>query len=73
MLKEKPLNAKQIADSLGIDYKSVRRHLELLVDNKVVVTAGEKYGMAYFVSPELEADFEYFMTVWNEVEGRRKG
>jgi len=66
-LKEKPMNAHQLAEALAIDYKTVRRHLELLVKNRLLVTAGGKYGLMYFISPELEEGWDTFRRIWEKL------
>jgi len=66
-LKERPLSANQLAELLGLDYKTIRHHLDLLVDNKLVTTAGKKYGLMYFISPELESNFETFLDIWKTI------
>src|SRR5882672_8875504 len=50
-LIERPLNAHQLADRLGLDYRTVRHHLDLLTKNNVLSRpTGDAYGSLYFVS-----------------------
>ena len=53
-IREEPRNAKQLADALHLDYSSVRHHLRVLLKNRLIVTAGERYGQVYFPSATLE-------------------
>jgi biotin operon repressor len=62
-LKYEPLNAKQLSDLLGLNYKTVRKHLKTLSDHGFLVSIGEKYGRAYSPSPDLLAHFETFQAV----------
>src|SRR5207244_5381722 len=65
-LKEEPLNAKQLADFLDINYKTVRHHLKVLSDHHLLESFGDKYGKAYSLSPVLEANYEAFVQVRSE-------
>jgi len=55
LVRDKPMNVKQIADRLGLDYKTVQHHLEVLNKHLLLDSIGEGYGMAYTISPEMEA------------------
>lgn len=46
----KPLNANQLAKELGVDYTTVRHHLDILVKNGVLEAVGEKYGTIFYLS-----------------------
>ncbi len=66
-LKEKPSNANQIAEGLGLDYKTVRHHLDILVDHKILTNAGEGYGTPYFLTDEMEENFHVFNEIWEKI------
>ena len=68
MLKERPYNMNQLAAALGLDYKAVQHHINVLEKNNMVSRAGEKYGVLYFVSNYLEANIEAFYDVKGEIE-----
>ena len=61
------MNANQIAERLGMDYKTVRHHISVLSRNHMLVAAGEGYGAMYFVSPELEQNYDEFMKIWERI------
>jgi DNA-binding transcriptional ArsR family regulator len=44
---ERPRNANQLAEALDLDYKTVRHHLDVLVDNDVLRKSGDDYGAVY--------------------------
>lgn len=67
VLKEQPQNANQLAQRLGMDYKTVRHHLRVLLKNRMVTEVGEGYGAMYFVSPELEQNFDEFLRIWERM------
>ena len=56
VLEERPLNAKQIADELGVDYKTVQHHSGVLAKHGLIDTLGGGYGKAYTLSAEMEAN-----------------
>ena len=59
-LKETPQNANQLATQLGMDYRTIRHHLKVLEKNKIITTAGEGYGITYFLSPAMEENYFLF-------------
>lgn len=70
-LRNRPHNANDLAGFLGLDYKTVRHHLDILRENDCVMTLGnEGYGMLYALSPHLQTHFEEFLDVWRHMESR---
>ena len=53
-------NTNQLSEELGLDYKVVQRHINILVKNNLLHTIGDKYGMSYFLSPKLESNMHVF-------------
>lgn len=62
-LSVRPLNLNQLAERLGVDYRTVMHHAGVLKSNSLVVTEGEKYGAMYFLSPRLQASISLFAEV----------
>ncbi len=60
LLTEKPLNINQLSKELGLDYKAIKFHIEVLEKNNMVEHTGEKYGVAYFLSTFLEYNIDAF-------------
>jgi DNA-binding transcriptional ArsR family regulator len=52
-LKERPRNANKLAEDLDLDYKTVRHHLDVLVENDVVRSSGDDYGAVYLPSERV--------------------
>lgn len=60
-LRERPSNAHQLAERLGLDYRTVRHHLGLLMKNGMISRpAGDAYASPYFLSQLLEANFAIY-------------
>ena len=67
LLKDRPYNAHQLTELLSLDYRTVRHHLRVLVENGLLVNpAEERYGSLYFVS----AITEYRWPVVDEIRVR---
>ena len=71
-IRQEPRNANQLANLLGVDYRTVRHHLDVLEKNRLITSMGEQYGKMYFLSNELEANFQVFEEIWNEIGKKLK-
>ncbi|HXV66852.1 MAG TPA: winged helix-turn-helix domain-containing protein [Nitrosopumilaceae archaeon] len=67
-LKQTPLNTNKLSVQLGLDYKVVERHLEILEKQNLVERVGYNYGSVYILTTILESNFNLF----NEVSGKSK-
>ncbi|MHB1907497.1 MAG: winged helix-turn-helix domain-containing protein [Nitrososphaerales archaeon] len=56
-IKEQPRNAQQLTQALNVDYTTVRHHLRVLEQNRLVVSEGAKYGKLYFLSETMESSW----------------
>ncbi|WP_276258208.1 winged helix-turn-helix domain-containing protein [Haloglomus litoreum] len=54
-LDEQPRNANRLSEALGLDYNTVRHHLDTLCEHDVVVQGSEGYGAVYRLTDEFEA------------------
>jgi len=70
-IKEEPRNAQQLSEALGLDYTTVRHHLKVLEQNRIIVTEGESYGKLYFLSDSMEAHWSNLQAILEKA--RRKG
>lgn len=71
-ISEEPLNANQLRNLLGVDYRTARHHLEVLEKNGLITSIGERYGKMYFLSQELEENFKVFEEIWNKIGKKLK-
>ncbi|GGL54335.1 transcriptional regulator [Halocalculus aciditolerans] len=65
---ERPRNANQLADALDLDYKTVRHHLDVLVDNNVLEASGDGYGDIYLPTDQARTHWETVEEILAEVE-----
>jgi len=59
-LKKMPLNTNQLSEQLGLDYKVIERHLEILEKHELVIKVGNRYGSTFFLSSLLESNLKLF-------------
>ncbi len=72
-LKERPYNAHQLAEELNVNYRTIRHHINILEDSEIVKSAGEKYGKMYFLSENMEKNYNDFETIWKQVKESNNG
>ena len=65
-LFNQPENANNLSLKLNIDYNTIRYHLDILLKNGLLETAGESYGKTYFITMDLKNNKQYFNKIWNE-------
>lgn len=65
-LRSRPYNINQLAEKLDLHYKTVRHHIEYLERNDMVTSTGKKYGTLYFLSDELEENYDSFIEILKE-------
>lgn len=67
-LEERPRNANQLAEDLDLDYKTVRHHLDVLMDNDVVENSGEDYGAVYLPTGQVRQHWETVEDIIEQVD-----
>lgn len=67
-LSERPRNANQLAETLDIDYNTIRYHLDLLVEHDIVEKGDEKYGTMYFLTDRFEQHRDQFETILTKLD-----
>jgi len=71
-LKETPQNANQLASLLKMDYRTIRHHLKILQKNRIITSAGDRYGTTYFLSPVMEKNYALFEEIVNKIWKKEK-
>jgi len=67
-LEERPRNANQLAEDLNLDYKTVRHHLDVLMENDMVTSSGDDYGAVYLPTDRVQHHWETVEQITEEVE-----
>jgi DNA-binding transcriptional ArsR family regulator len=67
-LRSRPYNANQLSEALGLDYRTIRHHLDLLQKNGLITRpSGDAYASPYFLSAFLEGNYAVFEEVRRKV------
>jgi len=68
LIRNKPLNANQIAKEMNLDYKAIQHHIGVLEKNNLITRVGDKYGATFFISTFLEVNLEVFDEIVSKLE-----
>ncbi len=68
-LSDRPCNANQLTQKLGLDYKTIKHHLEILVENGLVrISQEKKYGELYYLTDFAKQKIKVFEKIWKKLE-----
>ena len=67
-IRKTPFNANQLAKELGLDYKAIQHHVNVLEKNNLITKVGDKYGAALFISTFLEVNIQTFDEIVTKLE-----
>ncbi len=71
-LRDRPSNLNQLAKHMGVEYRAVQHHIEVLRRNSLVVSSGEKYGVTYLLTPWLESNYGIFEEICRKLNFKLK-
>ena len=66
-LSDSPQNAHQLSQLLGVDYSTIRHHVEIMEKNGLITSVGDRYGKLYFLSDRMEEHYSYFEEIWDKI------
>ncbi len=67
LVRRRPYNAHEISRLMGVDYKTARHHLRVLVENGVLDASEDHYGTLYFWSAAMQANLATWQEIWESV------
>jgi predicted transcriptional regulator len=68
-LQNSPRNTNQLANDLGLNYRAIQHHIEVLEKNNMITKVGEKYGATFFPSTFFEANMETYNEILSKTYG----
>lgn len=71
-LNDAPLNANQMSTHLGLDYSTIRHHVEVMEKNDIITTLGDGYGMVYMLTENMIENYDFFEEIWNKIVDKNK-
>ncbi|MGA3289798.1 MAG: winged helix-turn-helix domain-containing protein [Candidatus Bathyarchaeia archaeon] len=72
ILKKTPQNSNQLATLLKVNYKTIRHHVAILEKNKLIISAGDHYSTAYFLSELMEENYVLFEEITSKTKDTQK-
>jgi len=57
-VRERSYNINQLSNELNLNYRTVKHHIEILLEHDLIVSSGEGYGDVYFIGPKLEKNYD---------------
>jgi len=70
LLRKDPYNVNRLAEALNVHYRVAEHHIRALERNRLVSSAGERYGKLYFLSQEMESHLHIFDEIWKQIQPR---
>ena len=67
-IDERPRNANKLAEELDLDYKTVRHHLDVLMENDIVENSGDDYGAVYLPTGQARDHWETVEQIIEKVD-----
>ncbi len=72
ILRERPSNANQLAETMRVDYKTIQHHVRVLEENGLVAPSEKgAYGAVLFLTSKTEEAMPILEEIWSKI-GRTK-
>lgn len=59
-LNDRSYNTNQLANALDLNYRTIKHHIDVLMEHGLISSSGEGYGDVFFLSPRLEENYDIF-------------
>jgi len=65
-LEKKPVNMNALSKKTNLNYKTIQHHVQLMLENNLLVERGSNYGKVFFLSPQLNEKKSLFKKLFDE-------
>ncbi|MDO5852181.1 MAG: winged helix-turn-helix domain-containing protein [Methanobacteriaceae archaeon] len=69
-LHDQPYNLNQLSKVLDVDYRTIMHHIKILKENQVVLSVGKKYGALYYLTDQMEENYNEFKKIWDKIKDK---
>ncbi len=66
-IKDRPYNLNQLSNELDLNYRTIKHHIDILLDHELIVSSGEGYGDVFFLSSRLEENYDILKEIENKL------
>ncbi len=63
IISEKPMNANQLAETLGLNYHTITYNMNVLIKSRLVDVEGPRYGQVYHPSAIFTSNINTFKKI----------
>jgi DNA-binding transcriptional ArsR family regulator len=67
-VNDQPRNPNQMAESLDLDYTTIRHHLDVLTENNILKNSGSEYGAIYLPTERARANWDTIEEILEQVD-----
>ncbi|ACV48923.1 MULTISPECIES: winged helix-turn-helix domain-containing protein [Halomicrobium] len=67
-LSDRPMNANELAEELDVGYKTIRHHMDQLIEHDVVEPGDTDYAKLYFLTDRFERNRETFEEIMERID-----
>jgi PAS domain S-box-containing protein len=69
LLKERPYNINQMAEKLGLNYRTIKHHINILMKHELISSSKTGgYGEVFFLSPEIEGNIQLYDSIIEKMD-----
>jgi len=72
ILHDSPSNANQLAQLLNMDYTTIRHHLKVLEENKIILPIGKEYAKSYVLASYVEDNYKLIEEISEAANSKAK-
>jgi len=67
-LKDRGYNLNQLSNELDLNYRTIKHHIDILLEYDMIESSGEGYGEVYFLTSKLEENYEMLEEMKSKIQ-----